>query len=96
LLQGELVDRVQHPIARPPVDIALVQQQVRIDQDRKAVEGIRGDGFDSLQCAAAGEDGEAAKKCLVVGDEEIVGPGNRVPRGAMAIRATATTAGEQR
>ena len=53
------------------------------------------DRFDAFECASAGEDGEAPKKFLFGGAEEVIAPVDCGAQSLLTLRKVASATGEQ-
>ena len=101
LLRHELADRLQHQkawlteIGKPP-DQALVSQLVE-HVDHIAADVIRraADGFDLLQAAAPGKNGEAGEKAPAGRIDHLVAPLDRSAESLLTARKVASPAAER-
>ena len=78
-----LADRLEHPVARPSLRLALPQQAL-VEQRLERVWVGAGDLLRGLVRAAAGEDGEASEEALLLFCEQVIRPLDRRPQGLLA------------
>ena len=103
LLQGELADRLQHPETRHGSAAAPVCSRTRLLSTSAAtsasVDGALSsprDRLRGLQGEPPGEDPQPPKQALLLGLEELVTPGDRVPHRLLAIRPITSPTCQQR
>src|SRR5947199_2817060 len=101
LLRRELADRLQHQKARlteirKPPDQALVSQLVEhVDHIAADIIGRAADGFDLLQAAASGKNGEAGEQAPAGRVDHLVAPLDRSAEGLLTARKVASPAAER-
>jgi hypothetical protein len=106
LLQSELADCLQHAEPRLAVGLLGLRHQGLVDERSEPFQDVdsgalwaiarrRDHRLGRLQGEAADEDGEAAKQGLLIGGEEVVAPGDRVPHRAQPSRLIARTASQE-
>jgi len=95
-LQRVLADRLEHEQPRLPVEVALAHEVV-LDQLRERVEHAwgRADRLGRVEREAAHEDGELVEQLLLGLLEQLVAPGDRVAKGALALVGVAAAAREE-
>ena len=72
-LEGELADRLEHPVPRPLWGSALADKAL-VDESVERVRVGAAHDLGRLECATPGEDREASEEALFVGRQEVVGP----------------------
>ncbi len=80
---GVLADRLQHPVAAGGGGLARAQEALREQRVQEREVGVC-DGGGGLGGRAAGEDGEGAEGALLLGDEQVVAPGDGGEQGVVA------------
>ena len=89
-LDGELADRLEHPVARLPVFLAPAEEALVDERLERVGVGIAHD-LGGLVVAAAGEDGECSEEPLLFRIQKVVRPLDRrterlLPRVGVAAR----------
>ncbi len=101
-LAAELADGFEHREAGLAVDVVLAQERFA-DEGIETVENVQGkltaggrDGEGGVDGETSVEHGEAAEESLLVGIEQVVTPGNRIPQRLMSRWTIATPSTQQR
>ena len=82
-LRGELTDRLQHPIARPELRLALTKQTL-VEKRLERVRVGAGDLLRGVVARATREDGEASEELLLALAQKVVRPLDRPSQGLLA------------
>jgi len=86
-----LADRLEHPVAVPGVP-----NEALVDERLERVELCLCDLLGCFECAAAQEDGESREELLLLGCQQLVGPLDRRPEGALPLGKVSGAAREKR
>ena len=101
-VQGERLDRSQHPKASPPARRRHRDDQAVVGELEEVIEAVAacrrrtGHRVDLLEVEAALEDSQPMEQVLAIGIEEVVAPGDRALQRALTRRRVALPAARQR